>query len=127
VRGTEEGAETSWPWAQEIHGRPFGLLRICRRGIAAELAEPLRIVGRKYLGIPLVYTGDYSMSVARVSISLFGVVAVSAAAIAGATIWLMLTDPVTVADAVNEGTVSPFVRALAGVLYDALKGILQYL
>jgi multidrug resistance efflux pump len=67
------------------------------------------------------------MSLARVSISLFGVVAVVAAAVAGATIWLMLTDPVTVADAVNEGEVSPLVRALAGVLYDALKGILRYL
>jgi multidrug resistance efflux pump len=67
------------------------------------------------------------MSLARVSISLFGVVAVAAAAIAGATIWLMLTDPVTVADAVNEGNVSPLVKALAGALYDALKGILRYL
>jgi hypothetical protein len=50
-----------------------------------------------------------------------------AATLAGATIWLMLTDPVTVADAVNEGNVSPLVQALAGVLYDAVKGILKYL
>jgi multidrug resistance efflux pump len=67
------------------------------------------------------------MSLARLSISLFGVVAVMAATLAGATIWLMLTDPVTVADAVNEGNVSPLVQALAGVLYDAVKGILKYL
>jgi hypothetical protein len=67
------------------------------------------------------------MSLARVSISLFGVVAVLAAALAGATIWLLLTDPVTVADAVNEGNVSPLVRALAGALYDAVKGLLRYL
>jgi hypothetical protein len=67
------------------------------------------------------------MSLARVSIGLFGIVALVAATIAGATIWLMLTDPVTVADAVNEGNVSPLVRALAGALYDAFKGILRYL
>jgi hypothetical protein len=38
-----------------------------------------------------------------------------------------LTDPVTVADAVNEGSVSPFVRELASVVYEALRGILKYL
>ena len=58
---------------------------------------------------------------------LFGIVALVAATIAGTTIWLMLTDPITVADAVNEGNVSPLVRALAGALYDAFKGILRYL
>jgi multidrug resistance efflux pump len=67
------------------------------------------------------------MSLARVSISLFGVVAVVAATLAGATIWLMLTDPVTVADAVNEGNVSPLARMLAGVLYDAVKGLVRWL
>lgn len=67
------------------------------------------------------------MGLARVSISLFGVVAVMAAALAATTIWLMLTDPVTVADAVNEGNVSPLVRTLASVLYNAFRGILKYL
>jgi multidrug resistance efflux pump len=67
------------------------------------------------------------MSFARISMSLFGVVAVLAAALAGATIWLLLTDPVTVADAVNEGEVSPIMRALAGALFDAVKGLVRYL
>lgn len=67
------------------------------------------------------------MSFARLSMSLFGVVAVLAAAVAGATIWLLLTDPVTVADAVNEGEVSPLMRALAGALFDAVKGLVRYL
>jgi hypothetical protein len=67
------------------------------------------------------------MSLARLSISLFGVVAVVAATLSGATIWLLLTDPVTVVDAVNEGNVSPLVRGLAGALYDAFKGLLRYL
>jgi hypothetical protein len=67
------------------------------------------------------------MSLARLSLSLFGVVGVLAATLAGATIWLLLTDPVTVADAVAAGEVSPLVKALAGALYDALSGLLKYL
>jgi len=67
------------------------------------------------------------MSLARLSISLFGAVAVLAAGLASATIWLLLTDPITVADAVDEGNVSPLVDALASVLYDALKGLFKYL
>jgi hypothetical protein len=67
------------------------------------------------------------MSLVRLSISLFGVVAVLAATLAGATIWLLLTDPVTVADAVNEGNVTPLVRELAGALYGALRGLLRWL
>lgn len=68
-----------------------------------------------------------AMSLVRLSISLFGVVAVVAATLAGATIWLLLTDPVTVADAVNEGDISPVVRELASLLYSALRGVLKYL
>ena len=67
------------------------------------------------------------MQLARVSLSLFGVVAVVSAIVAGATVWLLLTDPVTVADAVNEGQVTPLVRELASVLYQAFSGLLKYL
>jgi len=48
-------------------------------------------------------------------------------ALAAATIWLFLTNPVTVATAVNEGDVTPLVRQLAQVLYQALSGLLKYL
>ena len=67
------------------------------------------------------------MRLARWSVSLFGTVAVLAALFAGATIWLLLTDPVTVAESVNQGQVTPFVQELAGVLYNALRDILKYL
>ena len=50
-----------------------------------------------------------------------------AAIIAGATIWLVLTDPVTVATALDEGEISPLVRQLAEVIYNALSGLLDYL
>jgi multidrug resistance efflux pump len=67
------------------------------------------------------------MTFARFSLSLVGVVGIIAVALAGATIWLLITQPVTVADAVAQGEVSPLARALAGALYDALQGILKYL
>ncbi len=67
------------------------------------------------------------MGLGRISLSLFGVVGIVAAALAGATIWLLVTDPVTVADAVATGEVSPLMRALAGVLADALRDLVKYL
>ena len=67
------------------------------------------------------------MILQRLSVSLFAIIAVVSILLAGATIWLFLTNPVTVANAVNTGEVSPLVRSLAQVLYDALAGILKYL
>ena len=70
------------------------------------------------------------MSFARVSLSLVGVVGLIAVALAAATVWLLVSQPVTTADAAADlarGNVAPFAKALAGVLYDALQGILKYL
>jgi hypothetical protein len=63
----------------------------------------------------------------QIGLSLFSLIAVVSIVLAAATIWLFLTNPVTVANAVNEGEISPFVRDLAEVLYNALRGILKYL
>lgn len=68
--------------------------------------------------------GDGRVGPAASVALLIGVVA---AIIAGATIWLLLTDPVTVANAVDEGEISPLVRQLAQVIYSALLGLLDYL
>jgi hypothetical protein len=59
--------------------------------------------------------------------SLVGVVGLFAAVIAGATVWLLLTDPVTVAESMDSGEVSPLVQSLAGSIYDALVRLLKYL
>ena len=67
------------------------------------------------------------MSFARLSLSLAAVIGVIAIALAGATIWLLIAQPVAVADAVATGDVNPLMRALAGALYDALEGIVKYL
>ncbi len=67
------------------------------------------------------------MQYQRIGLSLFALIAIASIVLAAATIWLFLTDPVTVANAVNEGDVSPFVKDLAQVLFNALRGILKYL
>lgn len=67
------------------------------------------------------------MRLQRMGASLFGVIAVVSVLLAAATIWLFLTNPVTVANAVNEGEISPLVRDLAQALLGALSGLLKYL
>ena len=60
-------------------------------------------------------------------VSLFSAIAVVSIVLAAATVWLFLTNPVTVVNAVNDGDISPMVRNLAQVLFEALRGILKYL
>lgn len=67
------------------------------------------------------------MNVARLSVSLVAVVGLLAATIAGAAIWLMLSDPVGVANAVSTGDVTPIMRAIGAAIFDALKGLFKYL
>ena len=70
------------------------------------------------------------MQYERIGLSLFGVITLLVIVLAAATMWLFLTSPVTVANAVsavNEGDVSPFVRQLADVLLTALESLLKYL
>ena len=59
--------------------------------------------------------------------SLVGIIGLFAAVIAGATVWLILTDPVTVAESMDSGEVTPLVQSLAGSLYDAIVRLLRYL
>ena len=63
----------------------------------------------------------------RFSISLLALVATVSIVLAAATIWLFVTNPVTVATAVNEGEISPLIRSLAEVLMSAFSGLLKYL
>jgi hypothetical protein len=60
-------------------------------------------------------------------VSLFSAVALLSVVLAVATVWLFLTSPVTVVTAVNQGEITPLVRDLAQLLFDALRGILKYL
>jgi hypothetical protein len=63
----------------------------------------------------------------RFGVSLLTTVAVVVLALTGATVWLFVTSPATLATAMTDGEVSPFIRDLAGVLLEALKGLLKYL
>jgi len=67
------------------------------------------------------------MRSSRLSVSLSAGIAVLAAIFAGALIWLMLSDPITVADAVETGQVTPLLVELANVIYQALLSLLDYL
>jgi hypothetical protein len=66
-------------------------------------------------------------SLGSLSFSVVGLVGVLALIIASATIWLVLTDPVTVAETVDTGEVSPLVRTLATTIFEALRGLMKYL
>ena len=59
--------------------------------------------------------------------SLVGIIGLFAAVIAGATVWMILTDPVTVAESMDSGEVTPLVQSLAGSIYDAIVRLLRYL
>lgn len=59
--------------------------------------------------------------------SIAGLIGVVAAIVAGSAIWLVLTEPVTIVNAVDTGEISPFVRQLAEVIYATMAGVLDYL
>ena len=67
------------------------------------------------------------MRLQEVGVSIVGTVAIVSAVLAAATVWLFLTDPITVADAVNQGEITPFIRDLANVLLTALRNLFGYL
>jgi hypothetical protein len=67
------------------------------------------------------------MRSSRLSVSLSAGVAIVAAIFAAALIWLLLSDPLTVADAVETGEIGPLFREIAAVIYQALLTLLDYL
>jgi|KBSMisStaDraftv2_1062788.scaffolds.fasta_scaffold778680_2 hypothetical protein len=67
------------------------------------------------------------MGLARWSVSLVAIIGVFAATIAGAIVWLIFTDPVTVANSVSSGDVGGVVQAIGTVIVNALRGLFKYL
>ena len=55
------------------------------------------------------------------------VVGMGTSAAAALTIWLLLTQPLTVANAVNARELAPLLQAMAGALADALSVLIRYL
>lgn len=70
------------------------------------------------------------MSIARLSLSLAGVVGLLTVAFTAAVVWLLVTQPVTTAETAAQaaqGDVGPLMRAVAGAIYGALEGLMKYL
>jgi hypothetical protein len=65
--------------------------------------------------------------VARVVASLAAVTALVAVFVSASVVWLCLTQPLTVANAVGEGQMSVLVRAVAGLALSIFQQIVRYL
>ena len=67
------------------------------------------------------------MRSSRLSVSLSAGVAAIAAVFAAALIWLLLSDPVTVADAVETGEIAPVFQQIMSLIYETMLTLLDYL
>jgi hypothetical protein len=74
-----------------------------------------------------MYTVSIPMSFAQRSLSLAGIIGVLTAIFAGGLIYLLVTQPVSTAENIANGEISPLLSAVGGVLYNALRVILKYL
>jgi len=60
-------------------------------------------------------------------LTLSSLMGVATSGMAALTIWLLLTQPLTVANAVNARDLTPLLRAIAGALFTALSAVIRYL
>lgn len=67
-----------------------------------------------------------TMTLSSVGPRLAGAVALASAALAGATIWLMLTDPGTVTSALAERSAEKLLRGLLDVVGAAIGRLLRW-
>jgi hypothetical protein len=67
------------------------------------------------------------MTFAVASLKAAGAIAVMCVVLAASTIWLVLSDPVAVATAVNSGDLTPVYSFITHALSDALQVVLRYL
>ena len=56
-----------------------------------------------------------------------GILGITAALLAALMLWILLTDPMTVATAVHGGDFTPLLHSLARVLRETLRTFLSYL
>jgi hypothetical protein len=67
------------------------------------------------------------MSIAAASIKASGIIAITCVVLAVSTIWLVLSDPVAVATAVQAGDLSSAYALVSHALVEALHSLLKYL
>jgi hypothetical protein len=68
-----------------------------------------------------------AMILGRLGSTVAGSVALVSSVLAGATIWLILTDPGTVASALVEGSAESFLRGLIDVIGAAIARLLRWM
>ena len=68
-----------------------------------------------------------TMRVGRLAPTVAGSVALVSTVLAGATIWLILTDPGTVTSALAEGSADRFLRGLLDVIGSAIGRLLRWM
>ena len=56
-----------------------------------------------------------------------GVLGMATSGVAAMSIWLLLTQPLTVANAVNARDLTPLAQAIAGALIAMLTAVVRYL
>ena len=67
------------------------------------------------------------MRVRSITLTVAGVVAIACSLLAAGILWVLFTDPVTVATTVNDHRLDEMFTSLARTLGDALLTILRYL
>jgi hypothetical protein len=63
----------------------------------------------------------------KLALAAMGGTAVGSALLAGLAVWLLFTQPMTVATAVTDHDLAPMLHAVMGVLRDLLTGLVRYL
>ncbi len=67
------------------------------------------------------------MSIAAASLKASGIIAITCVVLAASTLWLVLSDPVAVATAVQGGDLSSTYALVSHALVEAFRAILRYL
>ncbi len=67
------------------------------------------------------------MSIAAASLKASGIIAITCVVLAVSTLWLVLSDPVAVATAVQCGDLSSTYALVSHALVEAFRSILRYL
>jgi hypothetical protein len=67
------------------------------------------------------------MSIAAASLRASGIIAVTCVVLAVSTIWLVLSDPIAVATAVQAGDLSSAYTLVSHALAEALRTLIRYL
>ena len=67
------------------------------------------------------------MNTRTLASAMAGILAAGASVGAAASIWLLLTDPVSVVDAASGRYLAPLFHAVLGVIVQAFSGLVRYL